>query len=357
MERLCGVWLDEWAARDDSEAVHAGIDCYEALVAFCPFTDWVRAGWYVMPTRGPARLLGGEEAVLRALRELVTMTTGLVPRLGVADGLFASLHATRREVRVAPGATTAFRRALPIESLLDAELATLAHRLGLHTVGSFGDLPPARVTERFHRSVLRRHAIARGERDDDALRDAAWASRVAHVQGRGAAPAGQLGFFGERHERDHRAALVQHRLAARFGASSILTASVIGGRTPDQRGAWQSWGDGVSSADATAPWPGALPAPLPVVTCATPLSVRVVDDTGAVVRVGQRGLLSSSPAYVDVVGRGPRAVRWWAGPWLHDESWWSTRTRRAHLQVVLEGDLALWLYATGEQWCLGGVYD
>jgi hypothetical protein len=356
MERLVGVWIAPWCGADDTATVHAGLRLNEVLVDFCPFTTWVRAGFYVFPVRGPARLWGGEEGVLTAVRALVVDTTGLVPALGVAEGHWLTQLAAQSGTRVAPAAIATYRRQLPIAVLLDHAHAELAHRLGLHTVGAFADLPASRVLERFSKTVVRQHEVAQGRRDEE-VGDHAFAAHVRRVRGESAEPVGQLGFFGDRGERDRRADRVQHRLAALLGPDAVVTAERVGGRTPEACARWRPWGDGTTTAPDDGPWPGGLPAPWPVVTCQTPTTVHVADATGEPVRVTRRGMVSAELATVNLTGRDRRTVVWWAGPWLEDESWWSPRPRRAHVQVVLVGDLALWLYASGTAWWLAGVYD
>jgi hypothetical protein len=329
---------------------------YDELCAFCPFTEWVHAGFYVLPVRGPARLWGGEEAVLSAVRDLVERTVALTPSVGVAEGYWLTAHATQAVTRVAPPAMTTYRRGLPIEAVLDATHATLAHRLGLHTVGAFADIPAARVLERFSRTVVTQHELARGVRDAD-LRDHAFLSRVMTARGEIAEPLGQLGFFGDHGALDRRAERVHHRLASRLGPHAVVTAELVGGRTPEARTRWRPWGDATVVTPDEGPWPGGLPQPWPMVTCATPTAVMLWDDQGAELRVTRRGALTASPHHINLVGRGTRPVQWWAGPWLEDESWWSSRPRRAHMQLVLDDDLAVWVYASGTRWWLAGIYD
>jgi len=358
VERLLVIVVDEIATpSDDGSHERAHVRMLEALTLFCPFTEVVRYGVFALPVRAPSRFLGGESAVLHNCEALVQRTLGATPRLGVAEGLFSAEAAARRSYVVASGETTAFRRALPVEELLDDKTATTARRLGLHRVGQFADLDPARVAERFSRSITQRHRIARGEADTWSERDDTLVRRMMEVQGTEVATAGQQSFFGQRSEGDRRAVAVGFRAAERVGIEAVLTASVVGGRTPRERVRWSPLGAPESAPSARAPWPGHLPPPSPAATLTHPVRVMLRDSDAQAVSVTGRGLLSRSPATIDF-GRGvTTAIAWHAGPWPHDEAWWSRRARRAHLHVVLNDQRALWLYAERGSWMLAGVFD
>lgn len=358
MERLLVIGVHE-IATPSSDGAHerAHVSLLDALTLFCPFTEVVRYGVFALPVRAPSRFLGGEAAVLRNCDAVVQRTLGVAPRLGVADGLFSAEAAMQRGEVVPAGATTAFRRSLSIDELLDAKTSTTAHRLGLHSIGLFADLDPGRVAERFSRAVLQRHRIARGEADTWSERDTSLIARMTEVQGGEVATAGQQSFFGQRSEGDRRAVSVGFRAADRVGIESVLTARVVGGRTPRERVHWRPLGAPESTPPATAPWPGHLPSPSPAATLAHPVRVGLCGESGQPITVTGRGLLSAVPFTLDF-GRGePASIAWTAGPWPHDEAWWSRRQRRAHLHVVLRDERALWLFAERGSWFLAGVFD
>ena len=358
MERLLVIAVDEIATpSNDGSHERAHVRLLEALTLFCPFTEVVRYGIFALPVRAPSRFLGGEPAVVHNCEALVQRTLGVTPRLGVADGLFSAEAAARRGCVVDPGGTTMFRRSLPIEELLDDKTATTARRLGLHRVGQFADLDPGRVAERFSRSITERHRVARGEADTWSERDDTLVRRMMEVQGTETATAGQQSFFGQRSEGDRRAVAVGFRAAERVGIEAVLTASVVGGRTPRERVRWSPLGAPESAPGANAPWPGHLPPPSPAATLTHPVRVMLRDDGGQTVTVTGRGLLSRPPATIDFGRGGAVAIAWCAGPWPHDEAWWSRRARRAHLHVVLDDQRALWLYAERGSWLLAGVFD
>ena len=360
VERLCVIAIDELAAsRDDGSVERTHCELLDALTLFCPFTEVVRYGVFVLPVRAPRRFLGGESAVYDNCRAIVQRTVGLVPRLGVADGLFSALAAAQRETVVPPGESTSFRRSLPIDDLLDPPMSTTAHRLGLHDIGLFADLDVARVTERFSRHVVERHRVARGERDVwDDERDSVLLTRMLQARGGEAVVDGQQSFFGQRSDADRRASTVGFHVADRIGVERVLTATVVGGRTPSDRVRWRPLGSPTKSWRGSAPWPGHLPSPSPAAALTHPIRIDIRDTEGRVLAVTGRGLLSATPATLRFAHRTvDYEVAWTAGPWPHDESWWSLRRRRAHLHVVLRDERALWVYAEHGAWFLAGVFD
>lgn len=360
MERLLAIWLPELEHEsDDGSVVRRHLQLLEALVLFCPFSEAVRFGLFVLPIRAPSRFVGGEEIVLQSVRSIVERVDGGEVSLGVADGLFAAAAAARRGVILAPGETARFRSALPIEECGHADFAVTARRLGLYTVGAFAALPRARVTERFNAAIVRAHELATGERDAwEEYRDPVLVRRFREVRGDEEIVLGQIGFFGDRTDADRRAVAVAHRVANRLGADGVWTASLQGGRTPLDQVAWRPWGAPSVPVDSDPdPWPGRLPTPAPSVVLRSPVRLDVLDREGNEVRVTGRASLSRDIATLRFRHGGSYEVCFSAGPWPHDEGWWSTRRRRAHVQVLLEDGRAFWVYAERGSWWLAGVYD
>src|SRR5688572_20660104 len=113
-----------------------------------------RPGLLFVPTRGPSRYFGGDEAF--ATRILTEVATAGVPgaRVGVADGVFAARLAARRAgpggaFVVPAGESATFLAPWPVRVLDDDDLASLLVRLGLPTLGDFAALPGASVLGRF----------------------------------------------------------------------------------------------------------------------------------------------------------------------------------------------------------------
>lgn len=148
-----------------------------AVEVLAPRLALDRPGLLSVPTRGPSRYFGGDEAfATRILTEVVTVLSGPAgtgaggpsARVGVADGVFAARLAARRaepgRAFVVPAReSAAFLAPWPVRALDDDNLASLLVRLGLPTLGGFAALPTASVLGRFGPAGLAAHRRARGE--------------------------------------------------------------------------------------------------------------------------------------------------------------------------------------------------
>ena len=155
----------------------------QAVEVLAPRLALDRPGLLFVPTRGPSRYFGGDEAfAARLLAEVTaTLATGtrsadgraadagpVDARIGIADGVFAARLAARR---AQPGAafvvpaeeSAAFLAPWPVRVLDDDDLASLLVRLGLPTLGAFAGLPAKAVLGRFGLSGLAAHRRARGD--------------------------------------------------------------------------------------------------------------------------------------------------------------------------------------------------
>lgn len=149
-----------------------------AVEQLAPRIEILRPGTLAVPTRGPSRYFGGDEALVarvRAVIEEVLAGRGAVG-VGIADGIVAAVLAGRRSLVVDPGASAAFLapqpvaaldRVLPQAPLLD--LVGLFTRLGLRTLGDVAGLPPAALAGRFGPLGTTVSRLARGL-DDQPLR-------------------------------------------------------------------------------------------------------------------------------------------------------------------------------------------
>jgi protein ImuB len=156
-----------------------------AVEVLAPRLALDRPGLLFVPTRGPSRYFGGDEAfAARVLAKVAAVLVGearsgageevgagdgVDARIGVADGVFAARLAARRakpggEAFVVPaGESAAFLAPWPVRVLDDDDLASLLVRLGLPTLGDFAGLPEASVLGRFGLGGLGAHRRARGE--------------------------------------------------------------------------------------------------------------------------------------------------------------------------------------------------
>jgi protein ImuB len=173
----------------------------------------------------------------------------------------------------------------------------------------------------------------------------------------------QLGLWGGRTQADEWAVRAVARLVALAGEQQVLVPAVQGGRQPHDTFTWVAASavdlaeSGERLALPDAPWPGSLPTPSPAVVHTPAREAAVLDAEGAMVRVSGRGMVSASPATVQV-GSAPEAVQAWAGPWPVDERWWDpARSRRmARFQVLTSSGRLLLLGVERGRWWLTAEY-
>ena len=359
MERLLAIWIEELSVEaSDGSTLRTIISLIDALQIICPFTEVIRLGLFVLPIRGPSRFYGGDEGVLNAVAQCVREVSGFTPLLGVGEGLFCAEVAAKQQLVLALGASEIFRSSLPLEYLERKDLATTCHRLGIHTIGAFAGLEAARVGERFNKHALLLHAVARGQLTElPGQRDVKLGQRLREERGEGPALDEQTGFFGQRGASDQRAEAAAHRVRRRLGVDAVLSASLQGGRSPEDRATLMPWGSPETRSTPDAPWPGVIGAPSPATTFSEPVGVQLRNCDDESVAVLSRGLLNADPSSLVFSSAARRQIVWFAGPWPVLERWWQTGRKRAHLQVLLEGGEALLLSAEKNRWWLVGIYD
>lgn len=130
---------------------------------------------------------------------------------------------------------------------------------------------------------------------------------------------------------------VVERVQSQLGIEAVLQPRLVGGRGVAERVELVPYGES-RAAPAAAPWPGAIPPPLPARLgggIGHPASkVVLIDAEAAPVGVSAEVLLTSSP-YALGWGTKRYLVTGWAGPWPVDEGWWGAAPNRvARLQVV-----------------------
>ncbi len=175
----------------------------------------------------------------------------------------------------------------------------------------------------------------------------------------------QLGLWGGTGEADERADVALTRVQGLLGPGGVVTAVPDGGRDPGERIHLVPWGDPREPAraaplgpddprGASAPWPGALPAPSPATVLTRPVEVQVADACGAPVGVTGRYAVTAAPTFL-----GQDRIDRWSGPWPVDERWWdpATARRRARFQVMTADGIARLLVLEGGRWWVEAVYD
>ncbi|HWC36687.1 MAG TPA: DNA polymerase Y family protein [Mycobacteriales bacterium] len=132
----------------EARCFEPAIRAVEAVVAG---VEVVRPGLLALAARGPARHLGGEQALVTRLQEAVSWTVADVA-VGIADGAFAAEQAARRAAVVPAGESASFLADLPVGTLDafgDSALVDVLRRLGIWTLGGFAALPARDVAARF----------------------------------------------------------------------------------------------------------------------------------------------------------------------------------------------------------------
>ncbi len=160
--------------------------------------------------------------------------------------------------------------------------------------------------------------------------------------------------------RKERTERVLARVQGMLGAAAVLRPVAAGGRSPAEQVRLVPVGDPLpkSDTDASAPWPGRLPAPSPAIVPTEPPLALLSDTDGRPVAVSGRGELSGAPATLAVSGRH-RTVVAWNGPFPLDERWWDRHRhrRRVRLQVLAAGGEGYLLSFERGRWVVEGRYD
>ncbi len=373
----------------------------EALSSVCPWVDAVRPGVCTLPIKGPTRYFGTEEAVLTRVAETVGEVLGSCRegahdgegdmgsgelRLGVAEGVFAAVLAARVGAIVPAGETAGFLAPWPVAVLSDPELVEVLVRLGLSTLGSFAQVPPADVLARFGTRGIRAHRLARGlDGEVPGYRVAGMGARLVAALGHALALQDrQPGFWGGTSAADERAGEVLTALQRRLGTEAVMVPLLEGGRGPADRCRLVTWSPAVtrsapassSGASLTAgrepkgsrrkvpqaplepPWPGHLPPPAPARVTVGERPVEVLDRSGVPVGVTARGLLTAEPERLSDDGGLRVPIVAWSAPWPVEERWWSTARRRAaRLQVLTADGVARLLVTERRRWRVEATYD
>jgi protein ImuB len=155
-------------ADDPAAAARAFEPVAAALDVLTPRLEVIRPGCCALPTRGPSRYFGGDDALARLAGRLVGEVVGErgPVRVGVADGLYTATMAARCATGglavISPGLSASFLGPLPLSALGRPELADVLRRLGLRSLGDLAALPVASVVGRFGREGLVVHRLARG---------------------------------------------------------------------------------------------------------------------------------------------------------------------------------------------------
>ncbi|GAA1976294.1 DNA polymerase Y family protein [Catenulispora subtropica] len=148
-------------ARDEAAEARAFEPVLAVLAEYTPRFEVVRPGLAALPLDAPARYFGGEDLVVRGIRDRIG-ELGVGAGVGVADGVFAAALAARSDTRVVPGRTAEFLAPFPTSVLELPELVEPLGRLGVPTLGRLAGLPADAVAGRFGADGVAAHRLARG---------------------------------------------------------------------------------------------------------------------------------------------------------------------------------------------------
>src|SRR5512132_4002109 len=117
--------------------------------------------------RAPSRFYGGEREAAAVVAEHLVSAGVWDFRIGIADGIFAAEHASRRAAPqdcwiIPPSGSATFLAVLSIGVLENVELVTLLRRLGIRSLGDFAALASRDVLTRFGQEGALLHRLARG---------------------------------------------------------------------------------------------------------------------------------------------------------------------------------------------------
>ncbi len=135
--------------------------------AMAPRVEIIQPGLCAVPTRGPSRYFGGDEALISHTTLLVKealRNSGIAAdcNVGIADGVFAATLAAPAGLVIPPDQSPGFLSPQPIDVLDRLELVDLLKRLGIRTLGDFAALPAADVMGRFGLDGAVAHRLAQG---------------------------------------------------------------------------------------------------------------------------------------------------------------------------------------------------
>lgn len=183
------------------------------------------------------------------------------------------------------------------------------------------------------------------------------------------AGAAQDGLWGRRARGEVQAGRAALRVQGLIGADRVLVPVREGGRNPRDRVRTVAWGDETTPVrPPDAPWPGAIPPPLPTLVPLAPRQVVLLGPEGAAAvpkrlhRLTVATLEVPAQASLGWLQPGEYVVVASAGPWPITERWWNGSGQAASwLQVEVEatrgGRGVVLLAFRQERWWLEGVYD
>ncbi len=133
-----------------------------ALREISPEVSLLFPGKLAFGAKGPARYFGGEDSLRGEIQARVSTFLNRPLAIGIADTLFAASIAAKSNLTVPIGKDSEFLSPLPIGLLPDLDTSEVLLKLGLKTIGDFGELELNAVLERMGEIGAWCHRLARG---------------------------------------------------------------------------------------------------------------------------------------------------------------------------------------------------
>lgn len=163
------------------------------------------------------------------------------------------------------------------------------------------------------------------------------------------------------------------RIQGLVGEGSVRRIEHVGARDPREAYVMRAWGEDPSSlSQASLPWPGAIPAPLPGIIHTVDVPVDILGHCRHTMGVLADGILTCSQRCSGVMPQilakhslrmslpHPNECRGeyvedFAGPWIIEQTWWDNPIRRAYMQIST-GEAAYLVYCQNGVWFEEGIY-
>ncbi len=150
---------------DDDREQRMFASVVSSLQDISPWIEVTKPGQLFFAARGPARRMGGLDAVIahaRARVDAICSRAAAHCKVGVADGTFAASHAARLEVVAMPDETADFLASLSTHAIEDPDFVTVLQQLGIMTFAQFGQLTGPDVLARFGDAAAHLHRLVKG---------------------------------------------------------------------------------------------------------------------------------------------------------------------------------------------------
>jgi protein ImuB len=170
--RLVTIWCPEWSMAMAQTPPRNFESVVQAVIDLAPRCEIIAPGWLCLPSVGPSRYFGGEQALAQRLQDLVADLIDWPVGVGIADGRFVSTVAAHDAVRSGPVVVPAGESGQHVKDRslrwlekvgeIPAEMIRLCEQLGLATCGDLAAISHNDILGRFGPVGSRAHHLAAG---------------------------------------------------------------------------------------------------------------------------------------------------------------------------------------------------